>query len=288
MISTLRHHASSGSALLALVVAAFGGGCTDAGKKSQKAAEANVAYLATVVEKDVGEIETGLPKGAAMLATLYAKGADPKQNLASVKPALVRIRHAVPDLNVAKSTFFALLDSEGVAIRNDLDTDAMAGKNVKDSFPDLGKVDGGELVVTAGRFVGPDGESGKSWMAAIGVKDETGKVAGTLLTGWPYRTFTRHLTEMLRRKLQEESGADQGKKMPVFYVAIFDAEGVHAAPTTPEVNVQALKELGLTGKTANGPLSGTLSITGRDFGWAAQRAPKLAKDAGIVVLRSEI
>jgi hypothetical protein len=41
------------------------------------------------------------------------------------------------------------------------------------------------------------------------------------------------------------------------------------------------------GRTANDRFQGTLNITDRAFGFAAQRTPKLAPDTGIVVLRSE-
>ena len=43
------------------------------------------------------------------------------------------------DLTIAKSTFFALADANGVAIRNDLEEDVMAGQNLFSVFPALAK-----------------------------------------------------------------------------------------------------------------------------------------------------
>ena len=74
-------------------------------------AKQDVALLGDLVDKDVGEIERGLPEGAKRLAPLVAGGADPKQDIQGVRKALQRVRRDVMDLNVAKSTFFALADA---------------------------------------------------------------------------------------------------------------------------------------------------------------------------------
>ncbi len=110
-------------------------GCKDQAKESAAHAAPDAAWLATLVAKDVGEVERGLPEGAVKLAPLLAGGADPKQDIAGVRKALMRVRRDVIDLNVAKSTFFALTDPAGVAIRNDLEEDAMAGQNLGALFP---------------------------------------------------------------------------------------------------------------------------------------------------------
>jgi hypothetical protein len=49
-----------------------------------------------------------------------------------------------------------------------------------------------------------------------------------------------------------------------------------------------MADLDLVAKTAAGPAHGTISITDRDFGWAAVRTPRLGPDTGIALLRSEI
>jgi hypothetical protein len=264
-------------------------GCKDQAKESAVHAAQDVADLALLVDKDVAEIERGLPEGAKRLATLVASDGDPKQDVAGVRRALMRMRRDIMDLNVAKSTFFALADVSGVAIRNDLEEDVMAGQNLFAVFPALARSKDG-YVTTTGTFPnavtknGPD----EDWVAALPVKRENGSTGAVLVTGWTYRYFARHLQESLKDRLGEQIKARGGDgKMPVFYVAVFDKSGVYSAPLTPQIDEKALEEQDLVARTANDRFQGTLNITDRAFGFAAQRTPKLAPDTGIVVLRSE-
>jgi hypothetical protein len=265
--------------------------CKNEAKASEQKATENAGQLAQLADRDVGEVERGLPVGAAQLASLFANGADPERDLSAVRSSLKRIRAEIPDLTVAKSTFFALTDAHGVAIRNDLEVDVMAGQNVATVFPSLAKALEGSFVTTTGLFPGPPPPSGpdRDWMAAAPVKDKAGRVVGLLLTGWTFRRFCHHLQESLRHDLQEQlfQAKDNGK-LPILYVAVFDPTGVYTAPLTPSVNEQALVELDLLHKTASGPIHGILNITDRDFGYAAVRVPKLGPDTGLAVLRSEI
>ncbi len=267
--------------------------CKDQAKESAKLAVADVDSLSTLVDKDIGEVETGLPAGAAKLAPLYANGADPTKDLPSVRQALLRTQREVPELNVAKSTFFALTDEKGLGIRNNLEQDAMAGQDLLKLFPGISKaIAGGEYTETTGSFGGapPPNANGpdKDWLAAAPVKTD-GKVVALFVTGWSYRRFATHLQEVLKDHFQttlKQSGATG--KMPVFYVAVFDASGVYSEKTTPKVDEQALIDAKLVEKTAAGPYQGTVNITDRDFGYAAKRTPKLGADTGVVVLRSEL
>src|SRR5438552_2202653 len=183
-------------------------GCTDKAKISEKEARSEIVSLAAVADKDAGEVERGLPIGAQRLAALWAKGGDPHQDLPAVRSQLLKMRREVPDLTVAKSTFFALADDKGIAIRNDLEEDAMAGKNLLALFPDLAKAEAGSYVTTTGSFPGPPLPSGpdKDWLAAAPIKKEDGTVGGILVTGWTYRRFAYHLQEQLRHDLQEKGG----------------------------------------------------------------------------------
>lgn len=267
------------------------GGCKDEGKANAQAAAESVGLVATTAASDVGEIDRGLPEGAKRLAPLFAKGDDPRSNLPQVRKELQKIRRDVPDLLVAKSTFFALADDKGVAIRNDLEQDAMANQNLAQVFPPLSKALAGEYVTTTGAFPGPPGPAGpdKDWIAAVPVKRDDGKVAGILVTGWTYRSFARHLQEILKRDLSEKAqGRSDGAKLPVLYVGVFDASGVYFAPLTPKVNEEEMAKLKLPEKTAGGAASAPIVITGRTFGWAARRVEKLGPDAGVVVLRSDL
>lgn len=264
--------------------------CKDQAKESARLASADVTNLGSLVDKDLGEVERGLPVGAKKLGSLLANGADPKQDVAGVRKALLQVRRAVPDLDVAKSTFFALADANGVAIRNDLEEDVMAGQNLFSIFPALAKAKDGYTTAT-GAFPNAPSKNGpdEDWIAGAPVKRDDGTTGAVFVTGWTYRFFARHLQASLQDQLTEQARktGDEGK-IPVFYVAVFDKSGVYPAPTTPQVNEKALGGVDLVGQTAAGPAQGTLSITDRGFGWAAVRTPKLAPDTGIVVLRSEL
>jgi hypothetical protein len=277
------------SRLVSLVVTVLVGavGCTDKGKLSEKEARANVDALLAIADTDVGQIERGLPLGADKLASLWAKGSDPRQDLRAVRSALVRMRRDVPDLTVAKSTFFAVADDKGIAIRNDLEEDAMAGKNLLALFPDIAKALAGSYVTTTGAFPGPPLPSGpdKDWLASAPIKKDDGAVGGVLLTGWTFRRYAYHLQEQLRHDMEQ---AQHNAKLPVLYVMMFDKSGVYGAPQTPPVNEKAIADLDPVGKTASGRAEGTLAITDRDFGWVAARLPRMGADIGLAVLRSEL
>jgi hypothetical protein len=278
-------------ALLAVSVAVSSAGCKDQAQASANAAQDHTAMLAPLVDKDVQEVTKGLPEGAKRLSGLFAKGDDPRSNLPAVRKELMRIRRDVPDLLVAKSTFFALVDDKGVAIRNDLEQDVMAGQNITQIFPALADAMKGGYAATTGAFPGPPGPAGpdKDWVAGAAIKREDGSVAGMVITGWTYRAFARHLQESLERDIKQKllDSKDTGK-MPIVYVAVFDGSGVYTAPKTPQVNEKALADLHLLDATKAGTAKGTVTITDRAFGWAATRTPSLAPDTGVAVLRSEI
>ncbi|HXN32259.1 MAG TPA: hypothetical protein VN894_10375 [Polyangiaceae bacterium] len=265
-------------------------GCKDQAKESAARAAHDVADLATLVEKDVAEIERGLPDGAKRLAPLVAGGADPKQDVAGVRRSLLRMRRDVIDLNMAKSTFFALADANGTAIRNDLEEDVMAGQNLLALFPALAKSRDG-YVTTTGTFPNVSTKNGpdRDWIAAVPLKRDDGSAGALLVTGWTYRYFARHLQESLKDRLADRAKASgEEGKIPVFYVAVFDKSGVYSAPLTPQIDEKALQGQDLVARTDSGACQSTLTITDRAFGYAALRTPKLAPDTGIVVLRSEL
>jgi len=279
------------SALLSLLSGlALLPGCKDQAKESAAHAAQNATDMAALVDKDVGEIERGMPEGAKRLAPLVAGAADPRQDVAGVRKALQRVRRDVMDLSIAKSTFFALADASGVAIRNDLEEDVMAGQNLFTVFPALSKARDG-YVTTTGVFPNASTKNGpdEDWIAGVPVKQDSGATGAVFVTGWTYRFFARHLQESLKDRLTDEAKKTGTEgKIPVFYVAIFDKTGVYSAPLTPVVDEKALTEQDLVGKTADGAAQGTLALTDRAFGWAAVRTPKLAPDTGVVVLRSEL
>lgn len=276
-------------------------GCKDRGQKSADEARADVQKLVELTAKDVAEVERGLPEGAKKLSELLlkevGKDGDPKQNSPAVRSALLKMRQQVPDLGIAKSTFFAFADEKGIAVRNDFEQDTMAGKDLVKAWPGLEPVlKNAPFTATTGRFPGAPNPAGpdKEWVAAVPVKKADGSPQGMLVTGWTYRRFAYHLQVTLQRELQDQlmRSGDKGK-MPIVYVCLFDNEGIYGAGApgsapVPEVNEKALAEVGLYAKTEAGVASSPLRISDREFGWAAARLPKLGSDVGVVVLRSEI
>jgi hypothetical protein len=276
--------------LLGLIASLAAASCKDQAKESATRASADVAALGALVEKDVGEIERGLPEGAKRLTLLLANGADPKQDVPGVRKGLFKVRRDVQDLDMAKSTFFAVTDSSGVAIRNDLEEDVMAGQNLFSVFPALAKARD-TYTTTVGTFPNAGAKNGpdEDWIAGAPIKRDDGSTGAIFVTGWTYRYFARHLQESLKDRLVEAAKKNgEERKLPVFYVAVFDKTGVYSAPLTPVVDEKALAEQDLLAKTAAGAAQGTLGLTDRAFGWAALRSPKLGPDTGIVVLRSEL
>ncbi len=280
-----------GACLVSLAL--VGSGCKDKGKLSAEEARTNVKLLVDLADKDVAEIERGLPEGAKkMTAQLAKETGDATQNAPQVRSALLKIRQQVPDLGVAKSTFFAFTDDKGIAIRNDLEQDTMAGKDLVGAYPELKKALAGEAYVsTQGTFPGVPNPQGpdKEWVAAVPVKRDDQSMIGLLVTGWTYRRFAYHLQEALKRDLQDKLMREGEKgKLPVIYVFVFDKDGVYGARGTPPPDEKALADVGLTAKTEAGPVDAPLMIADRAFGYAAARVKKLGPDVGIVVLRSEI
>ena len=265
-------------------------GCKDQGKFSAQKAAEDVASLVQLTNKDVEEVERGMPDGAKKLAVLWTPGKTPRDDLAGVRTALTRVRREVPALNQAKSTFFAITDERGIAIRNNLEQDAMAEKNLFGMFPDLAKAKDGP-VSTLGAFpeTAAQNPPDRDWIYAAPIQADDKKLLGVYVTGWAYRRFAFHLQETLRHDLSEKLRKENDTgKLPVFYVALFDRTGVYSAPKTPDVDEKAMKDADLVTKTASGPYQSVVSITDRDFGYAATRTPKLGPDTGIVVLRSEL
>ncbi|MCK6590831.1 MAG: hypothetical protein L6Q76_25005, partial [Polyangiaceae bacterium] len=94
--------------------------------------------------------------------------------------------------------------------------------------------------------------------------------------------------ETAKRDLIEAAKQESRKKMPLVYVFVLRGKKAYGAPITPDVNAQAVEGLDLIEKTASGLWKGSVDITGRTFGVAAQRTPELGPDAGLAVIMSEI
>ena len=218
--------------LLVLPFATVLPACKDRGKESAARANDDTTALAQLVLTDVSEIERGLPLGAAKFAPLFAQGAsDELKDPNVLKKQLIATRRQIPDLVVAKSTFFALADDKGVALRNDLETDVMAGTNLVSIFPALAPALQGTYVETSGGFPQTKKNNDRDWVAAAPLKRADGSVGGLYLTGWTYRTFARHLLEARKHDITEElRAAGKNGQMPIEYIGVLrSGRRVHGA-----------------------------------------------------------
>lgn len=271
-------------ALLALA------GCKDDPKAiAQKAADQETQALA-LNDANVAKVKAGLVQGAEKLRSLYANGADPHQDPPAVRAALFANRAEVPELNAAKTTFSALVDANGIGVRNDLEQDAMAGRNVGAAFPALKSVISG-FTTTTGAFdlPGPPAPPNRQWIGVAPVTKPDGSTGGLYIAGWTYRQYAYLLQDTLRARMEGEiDKAKSTAKVPIFYVMIFDASGVYGTTMAPDVNEKAMSDLDLLAKTAAGPAQGVVNVSDRDYGWAAARAPSLGANIGIVTMRSDL
>ncbi|MEO7330155.1 MAG: hypothetical protein ABI193_16390 [Minicystis sp.] len=276
---------------IALLAAALVLGACDEGRKlSEQGAVDEVARLAPVVKEDVEQVRKGLPEGAKMLSGLDA---DTLGAPAALQKAIAGARAHVPELAIAKSTFFSYVDTTGTVLRSEADPDLLAGKSVLKAFPALQKaLDPGSSVVEAfGEMPEMRGlKSGIDLAWAVGhpIKDDKGTVKGMFLTGWSFRAFAYHLEETAKRHVNDATKKAGKKLTPIVYVFMVKGKTAYGAPLTPAVNAEAIEGLGVVEKTAGGPFRTNLEITGRVFGAAAQRTPELGEDAALAVLISEI
>ena len=154
MLFGLSPRRASAWAYLVPLAALVLSGCTDTAKASEERATHWVSKVSERATADVQDLEHGLPAGIALLAPLYAKGAEASDDMAGIRAGLKHMRSVVPELRRSDATFLALTDANGVAIRNDLDQDIMAGQDLWKVFPDLKKTKDGTLAFATGRFGG--------------------------------------------------------------------------------------------------------------------------------------
>lgn len=266
-------------------------GCDDGKKLSEKEAFEEVAHIAPIVKEDVEQVRKGLPAGAAKLA--QKADADTLGNNSALQKAVADSRAAVKELDVAKSTFFAITDATGTVLRSETDPDMLAGKSVITPFPALekaldpaaGVVEAfGEMVEMRGLRTGQD----LAWVAVHPMKDDKG-LKGLFVTGWSFRKYAAYLDDKAKRHVSEISVKAEKKTVPIVYVFLFKGSKAYGSPLlSADVNAQAIEGLGILEKTSAGPYKGNIEITGRNFGVAAQRTPELGDDAAVVVLLSEI
>lgn len=272
-------------------IGSAGVGCQQSSKVSAERAKEHVVFLGRSVKADVEEIRAGLPKGAEHVREYLALGKFEDAQAAS--EVLNRARNKVQDLRVAKSTFFALVDEQGLIIRSDQEQDGLAGKSLFAAFPEAKSALTGKYVETRGSIPEASrvrGRSDAQWLAVTGVKSPgSDAVRGLYATGWSWSAYAYRLENQLRSSVR--SALRERENEPLVYVYVVAGKEVFGAPISPEINAHMVAKQNFTAASgANGgsePATLQLEITGRDFGMAFLGTPSLGSDVGIVVLRSE-
>ena len=265
--------------------------CEDSVKVSTEHAKQHAQELAGYVAQDVEQVRNGLPQGAKLLGPEWKDDQDPSADPQQVRRDLARTREKVSDLSIAKSTFFAFVLPEGSIVRTDQEVDGMAGKNLFQAFPKLraateGYVEArGDMPEAAGVKGKPEGQ----WVAATPIKFN-GETRAIYATGWSWASYCFRLEFGLRSSVRSSLTDDQGNidKEPLIYAFMVVGDQVFSAPATPQINADEIAKLDVLGRLeGEAAWAKPLEITGREFGFAAQRTPSLGDDVAVAVLRSE-
>jgi hypothetical protein len=268
------------------LLAGAAGGCEKSSVLSAAKAKENLSLLKRAAIDDLGEVRRGLPKGAELLSEYF--GAGKFEDAAAAGEVLDKTRNKVQDLRVAKPTFFALVDAQGIVLRSDQPSDLMAGKSLFAGFPELRRALDGSYLETRGELPEASKVRGRSdgqWVAASPVR-AAGAVKGLYAAGWSWSAYAYRLENQLRSSVR--AALAEREHEPLMYVYLVVGKDVFGAPVSPEVNARTLKEKNLLAAAPSAePVTLQLEITGRDFGLAFGRVEELGKDVGIAVLRSE-
>lgn len=279
---------SFGHGLLLLSLAFAGLGCEDIGKKSAALARGHVGPLVQAAREDVAQVRRGLPEGSKQFQELFQSAFPELPAPEAARAALRRTRDQVPDLGIAKSTFFALLAPDGRVLRSDMATDDLAEKNLFTAFPELGQIKAKDYVETRGSMLEAAGVRGRSdaqWVAGVPIK-QGAEVRGAYVTGWSWSAYAYRLETSLRSSVMGDT--PEGEKVPLLYVYVLVGDAAFGAPVAPVVNGKAvLEQRPLSHIQGDQVWAHPLEIEGRSFGVAVQRVAELGPDVAIAVLRSE-
>ena len=241
--------------------------------------------LGAVTKQDLAEVRKGLPLGAKFLEEFAAQSKF--EDASASREALERARNKVQDLRVAKATFFALVDTQGVVIRSDNSPDFLAGKNLFEAFPALRQSAADKYVETRGSIEaaskikgGPDAQ----WIAATPIR-AGGAVKAVYAAGWSWSAYAYRLQNHLQGKIR--SALPERGKEPLTYVYMVVGDSVFGAPISPVVNARAIAEQHFSNGAGAEPVVRELEITEREFGLGFLRLPEFGNDVGVAVLRSE-
>src|SRR6185295_12004874 len=100
--------------------------------------------------------------GVPLLSPLFETGKPPAEDPQGARRTLEKARDKVQELRVAKSTFFAVTDANGVVIRTDQEQDQLAGKSLLQALPELKNALQGQYLETLGSLPEAAGVKGRA------------------------------------------------------------------------------------------------------------------------------
>ncbi len=263
-------------------------GCEDSGKKSAKLVVPNMEYVAKAAERDLGEVRRGMPAGAKELEALFRQAAPEKPAAVDARKELLRLRSDNRDISSAKSTFFLIAAADGTILRNNLESDEMAEKNLFEVYPTSKKGLNQDYFETGGSWDvarGVNGRPDAQWLAMSRVLLD-GQPAGLFVSGWSWSSYAYRLEMALRSEVLGET--EEGDKVPLLYVYVVVGGQAYGAPVSPTVNGEEIVKMNPVEKSKGKDMwTGAIEITRRPFGLALKHLPELGDDVVLAVLRSE-
>lgn len=263
-------------------------GCEDAGKESARLVVPNMKYVAAAAERDLGEVRRGMPAGAQALSDLFQRALPEKPAAMDVRKELLRLRSDNPDISSAKSTFFLVAAKDGTILRNNLEEDDMAEKNLFQVYPETKAGLSKDYLETQGSWDiarGVNGRPDAQWLAMSRIKVNE-QAEGLFLSGWSWSSYAYRLEMALRSEVMGETKS--GDKVPLLYVYVIVGDQAYGAPVSPVVNGEEIVKLNPLRKAQGKPMwTGAIEITRRPFGLALTHMPELGSNVVLAVLRSE-
>lgn len=264
-------------------------GCKNSGETSAKLAREHVVFLAHAAERDVGEVRRGMPAGAKALEDLFQEAAPERPAAAAARAALARVRARNNDLDSAKSTFFLVATADGTILRNNLDQDEMAEKNLFEAYPAAKQALTHDYLEFRGSWElarGVNGRPDAQWLAASRIVLPEDQTVGLFVSGWSWSSYAYRLEVALRSEIL--GNTKEGDKVPLTYVYVVVGDQAYGAPVSPVVNGEAIVRLGPHQKVQGAEVWSTpIEIERRTFGLALRKLPELGDDVVLAVLRSE-
>lgn len=274
--------------MLAVALPVLVVGCEDKAERFKPKADAALEHLRPLTERDVKQVRVGLPQGAAKLGEMLDQ--DPSADLEGVRRAIKRARASVPDLAVAKSTFFLVVDPSGTVLRAEADPDLAAQASLTKAIPEVSRAlepRAGlvEAFGTMHELRGAEKGNDMQWVVGFPITDAGGKVKGAFVTGWSFRAYAYYLEEEIRRHLSQ-TAEDPLRGPPLCYVFLVRGKDAFGAPVTPDVNAEALGKLDIPSKVAGGAFHAVVAVADHRFLIVAKPFAALGEGTAVALMIS--